>query len=438
MPSATPAPKSDSQSRQIPAISSALLTVAESQWLFTDTELLLAPSIIDGKLSPQGERENRSKGVNFILQAGIMLKLPQITLATASVFLHRFYMRHSMVDVPGRSPGYHYYSMAATCLFLATKVEENCRKMKELVIACVRVAQKDPNKLVDEQDKEYWKWRDNILHSEDVLLETLCFDLSLEAPYKILFELLIQLHHENHKKLRNAAWAFVNDSCLTMLCLLFSSRTVAASSIYAAARFIGVSFPDPEPGKAWWEFAGVDIAEVRKACNYMAAVYENAPMKSGREGIVYERTPESIDEWDDPTRNSETRECNSQEDSNGTEQPVHRHGNSERDDKLEDQPKPDEAGRDTTLSYQNGKPEMSPRKRIKLEDKTHQESIRRNSLDVRSTSPKTSPDVRMNDAISTPAKERNGDVSAVGQTETDGGLVSPKLDEGSEEGEVET
>ncbi|KAM0797908.1 hypothetical protein BDR22DRAFT_862072, partial [Usnea florida] len=46
---------------------------------------------------------------------------------------------------------FHYYSMAATCLFLAYKVEECVPKMRELVIACVRVAQKDLHKMVDEQ-----------------------------------------------------------------------------------------------------------------------------------------------------------------------------------------------------------------------------------------------------------------------------------------------
>ena len=53
-----------------------------------------------------------------------MLKLPQITLSTASVYLHRFFMRHPMVadkQAPQR-PFHHYYSVAAACLFLATKV----------------------------------------------------------------------------------------------------------------------------------------------------------------------------------------------------------------------------------------------------------------------------------------------------------------------------
>ena len=291
--------------RQTLAIPNDLLLLAESQWLFTEAELLRTPSVLDG-MPPEKESENRGKGVNFILQVGIMLKLPQITLATASVFLHRFFMRHSMVDLPNRS-GFHYYSMAATSLFLATKVEENCRKMKELVVACVRVAQKDPNKAVDEQDKEFWRWRDNILHNEDLLLEAICFDLSLEPPYKTLFELLVLFGEEANKRLRNAAWAFVNDSCLTMLCLLFPSRTIAASALYAAAKHCDVSFPDDEYGRPWWDAAGVDFTSVRKACNFMAGVYERTPLRGGRGGGIYERTPEDGDEANAKTRQKAKR-----------------------------------------------------------------------------------------------------------------------------------
>ncbi|CAF9922060.1 MAG: hypothetical protein GOMPHAMPRED_002479 [Gomphillus americanus] len=250
-------------------------------------------------LTSTQERENRAKGVNFILQVGIMLKLPQITLATASVFLHRFFMRYSMIEdrAAGRAHQ-HYYSIAATCLFLATKVEENCRKMKDLVVACVRVAQKEPNKEVDEQDKEFWRWRDVLLQLEDVLLETLCFDLSLESPYKLLYTFLVHFQEENNKQLRNAAWAFVNDSCPTPLCLLYPARTIAAAAIYAAARHCDVKLMDDEQGRPWWEVAGSDLKSIRKACNYMASLYENVAISSSNtngesKGSIYQHTPES-------------------------------------------------------------------------------------------------------------------------------------------------
>ncbi|KAF7509973.1 hypothetical protein GJ744_007287 [Endocarpon pusillum] len=282
--------------------SKEVLLRAQSQWLFTSAELLRTPSILDG-LSPAQEHSNRSKGVNFITQVGILLKLPQITLATASVYLHRFYVRHSMVDLPSR-PGLHHYAIAATSLFLATKVEENCRKMKELVVACCRVAQKQPNLVVDEQNKEYWRWRDTILVNEDLLLESLCFDLQLEHPHRLLFDILCYYNVQDNKHLRNAAWAFVNDSNLTTLCLLFPARTIAAAALYAAAKHTDVAFPDDEWGRPWWEQLSFDIVELRKACSVLAEAYEENPLPRQGEKGLYAREEDDMDENGAKTRSS--------------------------------------------------------------------------------------------------------------------------------------
>lgn len=77
----------------------------QSQWLFTEEEIRNSPSVLAG-LPFAEEVCRRAKGVNFIIQAGILLKIPQLTLGTASVFFHRFYMRHSMVVEKG---GIHHY-----------------------------------------------------------------------------------------------------------------------------------------------------------------------------------------------------------------------------------------------------------------------------------------------------------------------------------------
>jgi protein BUR2 len=275
-----------------------VLERAQSQWIFSPAELQRAPSILDGMDSKQ-ELSNRSKGVNFITQVGMLLKLPQLTLATASVYLHRFFMRHSMVDLPNR-PGLHHYAIAATALFLATKVEENCRKMKELVVACCRVAQKQPSLIVDEQSKEYWKWRDTILHNEDLLLEALCFDLQLEQPYRILFEFLCYYGVQSDKNLRNVSWAYLNDANLTTMCLLFPTRLIAGSALYAAAKFTGVTFPDDQ-GRPWWEHLGLDIGDIRSAVDLMAEIYESSVvprqgpkevyLKAGLDGPEATRAP---------------------------------------------------------------------------------------------------------------------------------------------------
>jgi protein BUR2 len=195
--------------------------------------------------------------------------------------------------------------IAATALFLATKVEENCRKMKELVVACVRVALKDPNKLVDEQTKDFWKWRDTILYSEDVLLESLCFDLNVESPYKTMYDMLKYYGVEHNKKLRNAAWSFLSDSASTQMCLLFTSRTVAAASLYAGARMAEVGL-DEDDGKPWWEIQHVKLRDIRRACNLMADLYERSPdkdnepnmyagLRSPEDGIDFGDTPRSME-----------------------------------------------------------------------------------------------------------------------------------------------
>lgn len=287
-------------SDSLPFPSNEILLRAQSQWLFTSSELLRTPSILDG-LSPAQEHSNRSKGVNFVTQVGILLKLPQLTLATASVYLHRFYVRHSMVDLPSR-PGLHHYAIAATSLFLATKVEENCRKMKELVVACCRVAQKQPNLVVDEQNKEYWRWRDTILMNEDLLLEALCFDLQLEHPYRILFDILCYYNVQDNKRLRNAAWAFVNDSNLTTLCLLFPPKTIAAAAFYAAAKHTDVAFPDDQWGRPWWEQLGLDIVELKRACSVLAEAYEENPLPRQGEKGLYDKEEAGVDEDGAKTR----------------------------------------------------------------------------------------------------------------------------------------
>jgi protein BUR2 len=294
---------------------------AEQQWIFSDEELLQTPSIVDG-MPVEEEQTLRRKGTNFILQVGMMLKLPQTTLSTAAIFFNRYLMRNSLKARPGYKPLHHYVStvsfprveyvnnmlydlghrifltpwkqIAATALFLATKVEENCRKMRELVIACVRVALKDPNKLVDEQTKDFWKWRDTILYSEDVVLESLCFDLSVEPPYQAMYNMLKYYGLEHNKTLRNSSWAFLSDTCLTQLCLLYNSRTIAAASLYAAARLVDIELPE-EDGKPWWEVQHVKIRDVRRACNLMVDMYEESPSKDGEASIyVGLRTP---DEW---------------------------------------------------------------------------------------------------------------------------------------------
>ncbi|KAK3393633.1 cyclin-like protein [Podospora didyma] len=246
-----------------------------SQWYFTADEVASTPSIIEGDLSLAEERLRRAKGVNFIYQAGIILDIPQITLWVAGVFFHRFYMRCNMVEEKG---GVHHYNIAATALFLANKTEENCQKTKNIIIAVAKVAQKNSKLIIDEQSKEYWRWRDSILTYEELMLEMLTFDLMVDNPYNQLYNQLKDLKLIKLEPLRDSAWAFCNDACLTVLPLMITAKDVALSAIFFASTVTHEKIDDVN-GEPWWKFLKGNEANIVKAVSIITEFYKENPLR---------------------------------------------------------------------------------------------------------------------------------------------------------------
>lgn len=169
-------------------------------------------------------------------------------------------------------------NIAATALFLANKVEENCRKTKDIIVAVAKVAQKNAKLIIDEQSKEYWRWRDSILTYEEIMLEQLTFDLMIDNPYRHLFELLRRLYIVHNKHLRQAAWAFCNDACLTALPLLIEARDVAIGAIFFASVHTNQQIDDVD-GLPWWKYLNGDSGRCAKAIEVMRQFYTENPLK---------------------------------------------------------------------------------------------------------------------------------------------------------------
>jgi protein BUR2 len=182
-------------------------------------------------------------------------------------------------------------NIAATALFLATKAEENCRKTKEIVIAVAKVAQKNASLIIDEQSKEYWRWRDSILLYEELMLEVLTFDVVLQSPYNSLYHFLQKLQIEENKPLRNAAWAFLNDSFLTPMCLLVPPKDIAIAAIYFSARYTHTQIRDDVNGFPWWELLGGTPDMIARAVGVINEFYSENPLK--RSENPYGQSPAS-------------------------------------------------------------------------------------------------------------------------------------------------
>lgn len=140
------------------------------------------------------------------------------------------------------------------------------------------MAQKNAKLIIDEQSKEYWRWRDSILTYEEVMLEQLTFDMMVDNPYRNLFELLGKLDIVHNKHLRQAAWAFCNDACLTSLPLLVEARDVAISAIFFASAHTNQQIDDIH-GEPWWRYLRGDEARCTKAVEVMRQFYTENPLR---------------------------------------------------------------------------------------------------------------------------------------------------------------
>ena len=128
------------------------------------------------------------------------------------------------------------------------------------------------------------------------MLEYLTFDVVLQSPYNFLYNYLQKLQVEDNRQLRNVAWAFLNDSCLTMMCLMIPPKDIAAAAIYFAAKGTQTQIPDDESGAAWWEQIGGKADLITKAVGVMNDFYTENPLK--RTDNPYEQSPASGNEDD--------------------------------------------------------------------------------------------------------------------------------------------
>jgi len=237
---------------------------------FTRSELRDDPSNPD---SVQ-ECKLRRAACAFLSEAGGSLKMPQLTIATATIFFHRFFAIHSMKN-------FDKDAVSMTCLFLAGKVEETPRKLKNVIDNCWKILH---NKNINEKDKEseeYLRLREQVLLHEFLLLQTLEFDLTIEHPYKHL--LVVMKYLKADKELAQFAWNFVNDSLRTTVCLQYAPNIIALACIYLAAKYRRSILGE---GRKWWTEHAVTLDQLHDISSQILELYENSPdMESLRKGM---------------------------------------------------------------------------------------------------------------------------------------------------------
>lgn len=211
----------------------------------------------------------------FLKDVGIELKMPQLTIATAVVLCHRFYAKHSHgIKENDR------FIVATACLFLAAKVEETPKPLKEVVRVAYLVQHKneydDAVKRIHQKER-FEEHREKVLQAERLILHTVGFDFNVEHPYKHILNIARELGQReeqleiHHRRATQVAWNFANDSLRTTLCLQFCSHDIARAAVNLSFNILQATQRNPR--KLLDERASKD-AICEEICNQIMDLYD--------------------------------------------------------------------------------------------------------------------------------------------------------------------
>ncbi|KIY64925.1 cyclin-like protein [Cylindrobasidium torrendii FP15055 ss-10] len=252
------------------------------QWIFPLSALRQTPS----KWPLEKQMYERARGVEFLYRLGSSLQLHTPAMFTAATWFHRFYMRFPIED-------FHRQDVAAACIFLATKTEECGRKLRDVARVCqAKIESKDINAIL-EDSKEVENCQQVILQTEEVLLEALCFEFSVDNPHSILVDAFVEFSIS--PDVQEVSWTLAHDSYRTPACILWPSRIIAAACLVLAECFheganapslaerITPENPSPSPSNtpphtskatiAYFHFSPEDLVNLSDCLNLILEFY---------------------------------------------------------------------------------------------------------------------------------------------------------------------
>ncbi|KAK4529079.1 hypothetical protein GAYE_SCF7681MG7030 [Galdieria yellowstonensis] len=252
-----------------------MVRVVRNPFYLSDAQATATPSRQDG-ITETEEFIQRAYGCEMIQECGILLKLSQVVMATGQVFFHRFYHRCSLAK-------YNHIWLAAACLFLACKVEEQLRRLRDVVSVvyyCFTKRETGDGKLLDVYGAQGYEWKTEVVKAERFLLKELGFHTGVEHPHKFILVYINTLRSHSGvdagdahwKSFLQRAWNYANDMLRTDLCCRVAPECIACGCIYLAAKDCGI--PLPEGTVQWWQVFEVDREGILLVENTAKRIYQ--------------------------------------------------------------------------------------------------------------------------------------------------------------------
>ncbi|CAG2054764.1 unnamed protein product [Timema podura] len=244
--------------------------------LLPEDKLSPTPSQIDG-LDQDTEIDLRILGCELIQTAGILLKLPQVAMATAQVLFQRFYYSKSFVR-------HAMETTAMGCLCLASKIEEAPRRIRDVINVLQHVKQVKGQRTIQPivLDQNYIALKTQVIKAERRVLKELGFCVHVRHPHKIIVMYLQVLGFLSHQSLMQNAWNYMNDSLRTDVFVRYQPETVACACIYLTSRKLSICLPK---NPAWFSIFGVLEKDIKDVCFRILRLYQRAKVRM-RKAII--------------------------------------------------------------------------------------------------------------------------------------------------------
>mmetsp|Transcript_2340 Transcript_2340/g.3332 ORF Transcript_2340/g.3332 Transcript_2340/m.3332 type:complete len:259 (+) Transcript_2340:65-841(+) len=217
--------------------------------LFPKNALQNTPTQACAVMSEAEERKWRQGIISFLWEFGKVLRLPDASIATASVFFHRYYARYAFEN------SYADVEMCAlSCLFLAAKIEGTAIKIRKF---CEQYYQFKGQSSPHIDGKQSKKVENIITEKEMKLLESNEFTLWIEHPYRYYLMLIRHklqsiVDPKSAKTIALEGYQLITRSFLTNMCLSYSPKEIAVIVLDMLAKRYKVSIPKRIPFMADW------------------------------------------------------------------------------------------------------------------------------------------------------------------------------------------
>lgn len=115
-------------------------------------------------------------------------------------------------------------SIASAALYLASKVQDETVRLRDLINVCYHTLYRDAAPLRLAED--YWNFRDSIVHAEMLVMRVLQFDTTFDHPHNVIYEINFV---SGHFRFRQFIFYVYSIFCIT-------SRLLDQFSILSKAR----------------------------------------------------------------------------------------------------------------------------------------------------------------------------------------------------------